>query len=128
MEPIWENKFSDPTCGLCKMQNQCITIPQNPMHLGICYVHSFTKQSWTAGVLTVLILTATSSNQEVLPEVVPELAAQSFVLDMGFGLGYMGYRFGIGLNGIQVWDWVIWDIGLGLGFMGYRFLVGFYGI
>ena len=34
---------------------------------------------------------------------------------------YLGYRFGIGLFGIQVWDWVIWDTGLGLGYLGYRF-------
>ena len=39
----------------------------------------------------------------------------------------MGYRFGIGLYGIQVWDWVLWHIGLELGFMGYRFGGWFYG-
>ena len=27
---------------------------------------------------------------------------------------YLGYRFGIGLFGIQVWDWVIWDIAFGI--------------
>ena len=38
----------------------------------------------------------------------------------------MGYRFGIGFDGIQVWDWVLWDIGLGLGFMGYGLGIGFW--
>ena len=35
--------------------------------------------------------------------------------DIGFGVAFMGYRFGLGSCGIQVWDWVLWDIGLGLG-------------
>ena len=49
-------------------------------------------------------------------------------MDIGLGLGRMGYRFGMGSYGIEVWDWVLWNIGLGLGFMGYRFGIGFYGL
>ena len=40
-----------------------------------------------------------------------------WVLGFGFRDWVMGLGFGF-------WDWVIWDIGLGLGFMGYRFGIG----
>ena len=38
------------------------------------------------------------------------------LLDVGLGLGLMGYRFGIGFVGYR----------FGIGFMGYRFGIGFY--
>ena len=34
---------------------------------------------------------------------------------IGLGMYEMGYMFGIGLNGISVWDCVIQDMGVGLG-------------
>ena len=41
---------------------------------------------------------------------------------MRLGIGLLGYRFKLGIDGIWVWDWVLgyrfgldfWDIGLGL--------------
>ena len=47
----------------------------------------------------------------------PQDSRPTHIGDIGLGLGYLGYGFGIGLFGIQVWDWVIWD----LGYLGYGF-------
>ena len=44
-----------------------------------------------------------------------------FFGDIGWGSGYLGYRFGIGLFGIWVGYWVIWDISFGLRHLGYEF-------
>ena len=49
-------------------------------------------------------------------------------LSISLRLGFLGYRFGIGFYGIEVWDCVLWDKGLGLGSMGYGFGIGLYGI